>query len=330
MPAVAGYRGGTVVTADGGFLLSYFLSEEEPDGEQVRFALSDGPAPTAWTALNGGRPVLSSTVGECGTRDPFLIRDEITGNFVLLATDLKIGPGQDWDRATRGGSDSIIVWESADLVQWDGPFKRRVSNPEAGNTWAPKAFWSPARSAWLVFWASALFAPNTARGPGSHQRMMMAETADFRTFGKPEVYLDPGHDVIDATFLVDGGRWYRFSANAQGSAEDPGRGCHIFGEVGASLEDPAFAALTEDIGKGFMVQAEGPAVAADPAGGRWYLLADEFGLRGYQLFTTTDLAAGLWEHVPEAVLPQGARHGSLLAITAGERARLLEGDWSQG
>lgn len=310
------------MTADGGFLLSYFLSEEEPDGEQVRFALSDGPTPTAWTALNGGRPVLHSGVGERGTRDPFLIRDEKTGTFVLLATDLKIGPGQDWNRATRHGSDSIIVWESADLVQWDGPFRRRVSMPEAGNTWAPKAFWSAERQVWLVFWASALFPPNTDRGSGSHQRMMVAETTDFCTFGKPEIYLDLGHDVIDATFLVDGGRWYRFSANDQGGATDRGR--HIFGEVGFSLEDPAFVPLAEDIGKGFMVQAEGPAVAADPAGGRWYLLADEFGLRGYQLFTTTDLAAAVWEHVPDAVLPPGARHGSLLAITAEKRARLLE------
>lgn len=327
MPAAAGCRGGTGVTEDGGFLLSYFLGEEEPDGEQVRFALSDGPAPTAWTPLNGGRPVLPSVVGECGTRDPFLVRDEKAGRFVLIATDLKIGTGQDWNRATRHGSDSIIVWESADLVQWDGPFMRRVSTPEAGNTWAPKAFWSPERNAWLVFWASALFGPDADRGPGSHQRMMMAETTDFRKFGPPETYLDLGHDVIDATFLVDGGRWYRFSANALGGAPDRGR--HIFGEVGTSLEDPAFEPLAEDIGKGFMVQAEGPAVAADPAGGRWYLLADEFGLRGYQLFTTTDLAAAAWDHVPEAVLPPGARHGSLLAITAGERLRLRESDWSQ-
>lgn len=309
----------------GGFLLAYFLSEEEPDGEQVRFALSDGPSPAAWTALNDGQPVLRSGVGECGVRDPFLVRDEAAGRFVLIGTDLKIGAGQDWSRATRHGSDAILVWESADLVNWDGPVRRRVSGPEAGNTWAPKAFWSAERGAWLVFWASALFAAGQDRGPGAHQRMMMAQTPDFHTFGEPEVYLDQGHDVIDATFLEDGGRWYRFSANAQGGK--PGRGRHIFGEAGSSLEDPAFEPLAEDIGKGDMVRAEGPAVAADPAGGRWYLLADEFGLRGYQLFSTTDLAGAAWEHVPQAFLPPGARHGSLLAVTAEERERLLSHDW---
>lgn len=315
------------MTLGGGFLLSYFLSEEVSDGEQVRFALSDGPEPLAWTPLNAGLPVLPSVVGEGGTRDPFLIRDERGNRFVLLATDLKIGSGQDWDRATRYGSDSIIVWESADLVTWQGPFRRRVSTPDAGNTWAPKAFWSHERKAWLVFWASALFLPGRGRETGSHQRMMVAETTDFQSFGDPEVYLDLGHDVIDATFLVEQGRHYRFSANAMGPKGSATEGRHIFGEVGASLDDPVFTPLSVDIGKGVMAQAEGPAVAADPAGGRWYLLADEFGLRGYQLFATSDLAGGVWEHVPDAALPPGARHGSLLAISAQEMARLRSAQW---
>ncbi|POH75215.1 glycoside hydrolase family 43 protein [Arthrobacter glacialis] len=315
------------MTSGGGFLLSYFLSEEVSDGEQVRFALSDGPEPLAWTPLNAGLPVLPSAVGEGGTRDPFLVRYERGNRFVLLATDLKIGTGQDWDRATRHGSDSIIVWESADLVTWQGPFRRCVSTPDAGNTWAPKAFWSHERKAWLVFWASALFAPGSGREAGSHQRMMVAETTDFRTFGDPEVYLDLGHDVIDATFLVEQGRHYRFSANAMGPEGSATAGRHIFGEVGTSLDDPAFTPLSVDIGKGVMVQAEGPAVAADPAGGRWYLLADEFGLRGYQLFATSDLAGGVWEHLPDAALPPGARHGSLLAVSAQEMARLRSAQW---
>lgn len=313
-----------------GFLLSYFLSEEGTDGEQVRFALSDGPAPTAWTVLNAGEPVLPSAVGECGTRDPFLIRDDKAGRFIMIATDLKIGTGQDWNRAVRHGSEAIIVWESPDLVHWDGPFRRSVSKPEAGNTWAPKAFWSSERNAWLVFWASALYENGQDRQAGGYQRMMMAETNDFRSFGEPAVYLDQGHDVIDATFLSDGGLWYRFSANALAPGGPHWRGRHILGEVGTGLEDPDFKPLTEDIGKDVMCQAEGPAVAADPAGGRWYLLADEFGYRGYQLFTSTNLASGAWEHVPEAVLPPGARHGSLLAITADERAALLAGMWPDG
>ncbi|MGH1553729.1 hypothetical protein ACRAWF_22380 [Streptomyces sp. L7] len=46
------------------FLLAYFLDEHDEHGEQVRFAVSDGPAPVSWTALNAGEPVLRSDVGE--------------------------------------------------------------------------------------------------------------------------------------------------------------------------------------------------------------------------------------------------------------------------
>lgn len=313
---------------EGGFLLSYFLAEDVADGEQLRFALSDGPTPLSWTPLNGGRPVLSSAVGECGMRDPFVVRDEANGKFVLLATDLKIGSGQDWSRATRYGSDAIIVYESFDLVHWSGPFRRRIAPPDAGNTWAPKAFWSAEREAWLVFWASALFPSGQDRAAGSHQRMMVAATRDFNSFDEPRIYLDQGHDVIDATFLKDGGRYCRFSANAQGPEKSPSHSRHLLCEVGTSLEDPAFMPVAADIGKGVMERAEGPAVAADPAGGRWYLLADEFGLRGYQLFTCTDLSRGRWEHLSDARLPPGARHGSLLALSADEMARLHSAQWT--
>ncbi|PYI39067.1 hypothetical protein CVS30_07080 [Arthrobacter psychrolactophilus] len=34
-----------------------------------------------------------------------------------------------------------------------------------------------------------------------------------------------------------------------------------------------------------------------------------------------------WHHVPEAVLSRGARHGSLLAMTAEERTRLAGNVW---
>lgn len=305
------------------FLLAYFRSEAEPDGEQIRFAVSGPGQPTGWTPLRGGRPMLTSEVGESGVRDPFLLRDERRDRFVLLATDLRIGPDGDWARATRWGSRSIVVWESHDLVDWGAPRLVPVAPPGAGNAWAPKAFWSTERDAWLVFWASALYADGDERRAGSHQRILMSETADFRNFGEPEVYLDAGHDVIDATFLSDATGWYRFSANAQvpGGAADLGN--HIFEEVGTGLLDPAYRPLVVDIGRDVLARAEGPAVCSHPSGSPHYLLADEFGLRGYHLFRTEDLRTGRWEHVPDAGLPLGARHGSILPIDADEAAGLL-------
>ncbi|GAB3396648.1 hypothetical protein GCM10027568_31180 [Humibacter soli] len=310
-----------------GYLLVFFRSEETEDGEQVRFAVSADSTPTGWIELNAGAPILTSRLGECGVRDPFIVRDERRDRFVLMATDLRTWPDHDWNRATRHGSRSILVWESTDLVDWGDPRLVDVAPEEAGNTWAPKAFWSEVKQRWLVFWASALFPPDTPRAPGTYQRILVAETEDFRRFSPARVHLDLGHDVIDLTFASDGRQWYRFSANAHVPGGHPDIGHHIFMERGPELEEPRYGALTIDIGKDVMRRAEGPAVTRAVDGGGWYLLADEFGLRGYQLFHADDLATGQWTHLPDASLPPGARHGSLLPISGGERDRMLEHAW---
>ncbi|GAA2751847.1 glycoside hydrolase family 43 protein [Amnibacterium kyonggiense] len=308
-----------------GYLLAYFHSELEEDGEQIRFAVSIGNRPDAWTMLNGDRPVLRSSVGMGGARDPFLVRDERAGRFFVLATDLRTWPDHEtaWTRSLRHGSRGILVWESTDLTEWSDARLVEVAPASVGNVWAPKAFWSESRQRWLMFWASALFEDDEDRTPGGYQRILVAETEDFRSFSEPQVHLDFGHDVIDLAFVQDGDAWYRFSANAHSPGGSPDLGNHIFEERGTALEDPVFEPFRIDIGKPELRRGEGPAVARAIAGDGAFLLIDEFLLRGYQLFETQDLAGGEWQHIPDAHLPPGARHGSLLAITAAERDRLL-------
>jgi hypothetical protein len=105
--------------ADGGYLFVTFKGEQSPMTEQVHFVVSrDGKQ---WTSLNGGEPVLVSKLGERGVRDPFLLRSPDGKRFFLIATDLSINLNRDWRRAVRAGSKSIVVWESADLVNWSEP-----------------------------------------------------------------------------------------------------------------------------------------------------------------------------------------------------------------
>ena len=308
------------------FLLAYFLSEQDEHGEQIRFAVSHGATPTSWNVLNEGEPVLVSNVGERGVRDPFLVRDHRTGACHLLATDLRIWPSQDWTRTMRTGSRSIVAWSSADLVAWSSPRLIPLAPAEAGNTWAPKAIWSDERDCWMVVWASALFYGED-RSAGSYQRIMTAPTQDFTDFGPAEIYLDLGHDVIDAAFLRDGPDWYRFSANAQPVRDaDPTAGSYIFIERGRSFDDPDYRPVAVAVGRTELEHGEGPAVAR-AADGSTYLLIDEHGLRGYQLFHTPGPLDGPWRHIADAHLPDGARHGSLLAITQDEAERLLKTEW---
>ena len=309
----------------GAYLLAYFLDERGEDGEQIRLAVSRPHSASGWTPLAGGRPLLTSSVGENGVRDPFLIRDDHSGMFTIIATDLRTWPGtsDQWERAVRRGSRAIAVWQSPDLTTWTGPWLAEVSPSDAGNTWAPKAVWSDDRSCWRVFWASAVYARGSDRTAREHQRIMVADTRDFHEFSPAEVYLDRGHDIIDLLFAEEGGQWFRFSADAQPLSG--GQGGFIAAETGPGLDDVGWRPLRDGIGSPELERAEGPAIAASPGGG-WDLLIDEYGLRGYQLYHADDLASGVWTRSEEAGLPAGARHGSLLPITLDERERLLQTD----
>ncbi|WP_406047217.1 glycoside hydrolase family 43 protein [Kribbella sp. NBC_00889] len=56
-----------------GYLYAHF-KRESADGEQIYFAVSDGNDPLHFRELNDGTPVLCSTLGERGVRDPHLVR----------------------------------------------------------------------------------------------------------------------------------------------------------------------------------------------------------------------------------------------------------------
>jgi hypothetical protein len=304
------------------FLFVYFANGDGVDAEQIRFAVSDGRSPVEWSVLADGAPVLTSDVGEGGARDPFVLRDHRTGRFHLLATDLLAVPRGDWDRAVRHGSRSILVWHSDDLVHWSGPAPAPVAPSGAGNAWAPKAVWDDVEQTWLVFFASALYADDDTRERDSHQRILVTRTDDFVTFSPAEVALDPGHDVIDAAFLQVGDVVHRFTADSL--SDDPAtRSQHVSQEVGSAPSAADFRLVAHEIDTPALRRGEGPAPFKGIDDDGYWLLVDEFELRGYQLFHSDDPGSGSWQHVPGAHLPPGARHGSVIPTTRDERDRLV-------
>lgn len=91
------------------YLFAYFKGEGLSQGEQIYFAVSrDG---LHWTDLNDANPVLVSTLGEKGLRDPFIMRSADGDHFFVIATDLKIYGNGNWTAAQTTGSKSIMVWE---------------------------------------------------------------------------------------------------------------------------------------------------------------------------------------------------------------------------
>lgn len=297
------------------YLFAHFTGEHR-DGEQVCLSLSrDG---LHWNDLNGGRPVLRSDIGECGVRDPFLVRDDRHGRFYLIATDLRIEAGKGWDVAQHAGSRDLIVWESADLVEWEGPRACRVGTDGAGCVWAPEAVWDEEKSEFLVFWASMTKREGDAE---PKQRIYAAHTADFRCFSEPEVYIERECHVIDTTIIRADGGYYRFSKDETTK--------NIRMDFGTTLNRDAFRDVRSSVLEA-MPGVEGPEAYSLPDG-RWCLIVDRYsaGL-GYLPLISSNLQAGEFEVAEPGTYDMGRtkkRHGGVLRITDEEHDRLAVADW---
>ncbi|MFF0160703.1 family 43 glycosylhydrolase [Streptomyces sp. NPDC005263] len=305
-----------------GYMFSYFTGEGTSDGEQLYSALSKGNDPLKWRELNDGKPVLTSTLGEKGLRDPFIIRSPEGDKFYQIATDLRIYGNGDWDASQRTGSKSLMVWESTDLVHWTDQRLVKVSPDSAGNTWAPEAFYDAERGEYVVFWASKLY-DNATHSGDTYNRMMYATTRDFYTFSEPKVWIDRGYSVIDSTMIQHDGTYFRLSKDERNNTSSTPNSKFIFEEKSDSILNPSWDPVAEGIGKGAMNAAEGPLVFKSNTEEKWYAFLDEFGGRGYLPFETTDLASGKWTPSTGYDLPAKPRHGTVLPVTQAEYDRLL-------
>ena len=85
--------------------------------QQIYFSVSkDG---LQWTALNDNQPILYSTVGDEGVRDPYIIRSPEGDKFYLIGTDLDIHHeryGGDWGKMGSQGSNALVIWETPALL----------------------------------------------------------------------------------------------------------------------------------------------------------------------------------------------------------------------
>ena len=322
------------------YAFAYFAGESTDDGEKIYFAASKGDHPLAYDELNDGKPVLSSSFGTKGLRDPFIIRSHEGDRFYLLATDLKAYPAVDFGQAQETGSKYMEVWESTDLVHWSNQRHMKVSSDFAGNTWAPEAFYDEQAGEYVVYWASALY-PTTDESTRdintSYQRMMYATTRDFVSFSEAKPWVDvkrgTGRGMIDATVVKDGDTFYRvikdeaYMIPRQEKSTD--LRATVTGSLPTTTSTPGWQLVKEKLGYGqpnpwggTFTGGEGPTVFRDNNDpDRWYMFIDQpsyHGGQGYLAFTTDDIASAGWTSVPDAVLPSSPRHGTVIPVTQAE------------
>ncbi len=186
-------------------------TQKTPDDEQIYFAVSkDG---YKWQNINGGKPVLRSCLGEGGVRDPHILRSQDGKKYFIIATDLYIygkwGDTHDgWYRCQREGSQSLMIWESEDLINWSKQRMIQVMPEDASCVWAPEAIYDDITGDYFVYWSSRVKSDDCKK-----QRIYSAHTKDFISFTAPKVYIDRKFSVIDTSILKVNEKYYRLTKN---------------------------------------------------------------------------------------------------------------------
>lgn len=320
------------------YMFAYFIGEGTKTGEQMYFA--DSQDGLHWTALNGGAPVMTSSLGEKGLRDPFIMRSHEGDKFYLIATDLWIAGGTSWGDSQTKGSQSIMVWESTDLVNWSDQRMCKVAVDDAGCTWAPEAFWDEETQDYAVFWAS-----KTARDNYGPHHIWKCHTRDFYTYSEPEIWItlknESGVDisVIDTTVIKAGDTYYRFNKNEDGGKAVMTDGSTVNTKVVYMEKSSSLGGTWEYVPSDYLLDGDNQYREGatsfkfnddDVETDTWCLLLDNFGGGGYYPAVSTDLGSGSFRKLEKSEYSfptEGIlRHGSVLNITADEYAA-LEKKW---
>ena len=262
------------------YLMAYFGPEEK-----LFYAVSDDAR--HWQALNGGKPVFAP---EARLRDPYLHR--VKGTFHLVHT-------KGWDHPT------IFHWESTDFVHWaGGPID--VVEPAKVRAWAPEFFYVPSEDLFYVHWASI---------HDGHNAIHYVTTKDWTdiTPARSAVWYNLGIHDIDLTIVEYEGTYYGF--HKPGDVDDRmGNRLATVKSLDPKKDSFARAGYGRDVLPDQTRPIEGPEVIRLIGEDRWYIYGDPFRspLEAWETTNFIDFTK------IDVTTPEGAKHGSMIPITAGE------------
>lgn len=188
-----------------------FFSNNTPEGEQIRFAISnDG---FNYTSLNEGRPVVASdTISlKKSIRDPHILRSEDGKTFYMVLTDMRSSEG--WQ-----SNDGLVLMKSTDLIHWQHTaidFPTRFPDIQELNAdnlhavWAPQTIWDPEAKKYMIYYS---IGRHDWEYPTSDKRFNQPyfklfysyANEDFTDISAPKLLFDFGKASIDGDIVYDG------------------------------------------------------------------------------------------------------------------------------
>ncbi|GAB3649690.1 glycoside hydrolase family 43 protein [Glycomyces tarimensis] len=305
--AMATAVAGTVASANTAFAqtntayaMSYFKEspQESDDSYALHLAVSDDGL--HWMPLNQNNPVAVPTAGTQGLRDPFILRKR-EGGFVVLATDLK-------GRVFNLDNQYLHVWDSANLTSFTG-YRRVRLHDMATHSWAPTAFWDPARGRYGVVYSAY---------NGVRDVLMVNYTTDFVNMGGAQVFFDPGFNVLDGDVLVHGGAFYL-------AYKHMGNG-GLYVSSSATGAPNSFTTVSAGLRQGGAIEA--PILVKSNAGNAFWLWGDSFVPDNavFYVWRSSDIDGNSWSALSrrDYDAPISAKHAGIVPITAAERAAMVD------
>ncbi|MDN3668029.1 glycoside hydrolase family 43 protein [Echinicola jeungdonensis] len=185
-----------------------FFSNNTPEGEQVRYAISEDGL--NYKSLNDGRPVISSDkiALKKSIRDPHIMRAEDGKTFYMVLTDMRSSEG--WQ-----SNDGLVLMKSTDLLHWEHTnidFPTRFPDLEGFDrenlhaVWAPQTIWDPEKEQYLIYYSIGRHDweyPVGDRYQPYFKIFYSYVNEDFTDITEPKLLFDFGTAAIDGDIVFD-------------------------------------------------------------------------------------------------------------------------------
>lgn len=192
-----------------------FFSNNTPEGEQIRYAISDDGF--NYRSLNDGRPVvLSDTIAlKKSIRDPHILRGEDGKTFYMVLTDMRSSEG--WQ-----SNDGLVLMKSTDLIHWQHtaidfptrfPHLQGFDRENLHAVWAPQTIWDPQEKKYMIYYSIGRhdweYETHDKNSDGStfyqpYFKLFYSYTnEDFTDITEPRLLFDFGKAAIDGDIIYD-------------------------------------------------------------------------------------------------------------------------------